>query len=413
MRLGTVALVAFLALALSGPASAATLSLDPYYEQHRELGRSLGFHDAGAEINHLRITRDGGDIVFHDAVTPIVTDGFCVSTDPHTARCPASFSHLSVNLGGGDDFAESAVSNTRPDYPPITRFHDGPGSDVVRGGPLSESFAQGPGNDDISGGGGPRDWIWVGSAADDAAVTVTLDDLPNDGPAGAATNIRSDIEEIIGTAGADRLVGNDGPNVLDGGPGDDLLEGLGGNDSLYDEVGADELWGGDGDDVHWVADYDYGPDSRPPLYAAPDRVHCGDGIDRVQGDPDDALDPDCSDPEPPPAPWTPPPTLPAPPAANVLTAASSGTPKVAKVRLRCSADSWPCKGKLYLLSSKGGRVLARGRFETRSSKPLTVRASLTREGRRRVRKGGRVRSLVRASDGTGRRSKTSEALTVR
>jgi hypothetical protein len=58
-------------------------------------------------------------------------------------------------------------------------------------------------------------------------------------------------------------------------------------------------------------------------------------------------------------------------------------------------------------------VLARGRFETRASKPLTVRAQLTADGRRLVRKGRQVRSVVSATDARGRRSKTGETLTVR
>ncbi|HEX8647800.1 MAG TPA: hypothetical protein VF715_12945 [Thermoleophilaceae bacterium] len=414
MRSGTLALVALLALALSGSASAATLSLDPYYEQNPQLGRHLVFHDHGAEVNHLRTTREGEEIVFHDAVSPIATDGFCRPDGPNTARCPARFSHLGVILGGGDDVLENAISAPNgPNSTPVTQIFDGPGDDVVRGGPLDESLVDGAGSDDIGGGGGERDNIWIGGDDGGAAVTVTLDDLPNDGPAGAAGNVRSDVEEVKGGPGDDRLVGNDARNVLDGGPGDDVLEGLGGDDALYDQVGADELWGGPGDDLLWVTDYDYGPGSQPPYYAAPDRLHCGDGSDRVQSDPDDTLDPDCDDPPPPPPPWTPPPGSAAPPAVDLLSTAPSSTPRTAKVRLTCKTRSWPCKGKVRLLAPGGEKVLARGRFETRASKPLTVRAQLTADGRRLVRKGRQVRSVVSATDARGRRSKTGETLTVR
>ena len=50
------------------------------------------------------------------------------------------------------------------------------------------------------------------------------------------------IEDLIGTAFADRITGNARHNVLDGWLGNDTVEGYGGNDSL---------WGGEGNDVLW------------------------------------------------------------------------------------------------------------------------------------------------------------------
>ncbi len=62
---------------------------------------------------------------------------------------------------------------------------------------------------------------------------------------GAATGAQSgidaliSIENVIGSAGADRIEGDGRANVLDGGPGDDILQGGGGADVLIGGAGAD------------------------------------------------------------------------------------------------------------------------------------------------------------------------------
>jgi Ca2+-binding RTX toxin-like protein len=68
------------------------------------------------------------------------------------------------------------------------------------------------------------------------------------------------IENVVGSAFADRLRGNSEANSLNGGPGADRLEGGagndrlnggGGNDSLHGGAGNDRLTGGTGEDAFW------------------------------------------------------------------------------------------------------------------------------------------------------------------
>ena len=102
-----------------------------------------------------------------------------------------------------------------------------------------------------------------------SGVVVTLDDVADDGPDGH-DNVRSDVEDITGTAGDDTLVGDADANQLAGGNGSDKLVGGGGFDALYVEEGVDNLQARDGN---------------------PERVDCGgdndfatvDALDHLSG----------------------------------------------------------------------------------------------------------------------------------
>ena len=108
-----------------------------------------------------------------------------------------------------------------------------------------------------------------------AAVSLSLDDVANDGPISPAgtvvrgDDVRGDVEHLAGSPHADRLVGNGRANRLEGADGHDRLVGGG---------GADLLRGGLGDDT---------VDSRD---GAPDVVDCGPGAgDRAVADRFDVL----------------------------------------------------------------------------------------------------------------------------
>jgi Ca2+-binding RTX toxin-like protein len=58
-----------------------------------------------------------------------------------------------------------------------------------------------------------------------------------------------DIENLIGSSGADQLSGDGGDNILDGGAGNDILFGDDGDDILIGGAGADALHGGEGRDA--------------------------------------------------------------------------------------------------------------------------------------------------------------------
>lgn len=57
------------------------------------------------------------------------------------------------------------------------------------------------------------------------------------------------IENVIGSAGNDRLYGSDFDNFLVGSGGDDLIDGRGGNDLILGGDGGDYIFGGVGDDM--------------------------------------------------------------------------------------------------------------------------------------------------------------------
>jgi Ca2+-binding RTX toxin-like protein len=180
--------------------------------------------------------------------------------------CPLTgVSRVRLNLNDGDDFATlfDAIPETTvvagvgsdhvdsrggsdillggPGDDEIRDEDNGAGADVLDGGPGNDAIALGAGNDDVIG--GPEfDTVAMGSGDD----TVRLDDLANDGGAGEAKNVHTDVEVIDGAFGSDRLVGNAGANTLIGGPGGDVINGGGGPDVLDGGSGADELRGGRG-----------------------------------------------------------------------------------------------------------------------------------------------------------------------
>ena len=90
-----------------------------------------------------------------------------------------------------------------------------PGNDILRGGPGDDVLDGGLGSDDMAGGRGTDAVTYAGRPA----VTVTIDDLANDGPPGELDNVQTDIENVYGSDGADMLTGSAGANALDSGRG--------------------------------------------------------------------------------------------------------------------------------------------------------------------------------------------------
>ncbi len=205
---------------------------------------------------------------------------------------------LVIRAGGGNDRVEILT--------PITlalEVYGDAGNDTLIGGPGGEKLAGGLGNDSLIGGAG-NDMLVGGSDDDDLSggdgrdtlqgdgdddrngnqfglrgadrlsgdaqidvvtyedfangsdgVTVTLDNIANDGPAGEGDNVIQDVNIIVGSFGNDLLIGNDTNQTLNGGGGDDTLMGMGGDDSLEGDLlndgfgGNDVLDGGDGNDT--------------------------------------------------------------------------------------------------------------------------------------------------------------------
>lgn len=149
------------------------------------------------------------------------------------------------------------------------KLYGGDGDDLLRGddksGPYgNDSLDGGNGDDDLFGYGG-NDTFTEGSSANGAdllaggsgtdtasyasrasSVTLSLNGLYDDGATGEADRIGSDVENLVGGKGADRVTGNSAVNVLTGGPGNDTLTGGTGKDKLYGLDGNDTFQTVDG-----------------------------------------------------------------------------------------------------------------------------------------------------------------------
>jgi Ca2+-binding RTX toxin-like protein len=149
----------------------------------------------------------------------------------------------------------------------------GAGNDVIDGGAGTDYIYGGDGNDIITGGEG-NDFEFGGAGNDTFLVEWSYSGDHYDGGDGidtfsadvpvlnqyaqyidlaTGTNNWQDqfisIENLIGSAVADKFWGTDGVNVFYGRDGDDLLDGRGGDDKLYGENGNDTLIGGAGNDL--------------------------------------------------------------------------------------------------------------------------------------------------------------------
>jgi Ca2+-binding RTX toxin-like protein len=151
------------------------------------------------------------------------------------------------------------------------------GDDELQGCGGNDHLAGGLDADFMSGGAG-RDTVAYASSHT-TTVEASIGDGPNDGNAsdGAADardDIRSNVEDLIGSTGDDVLTGNEGGN---------LLEGIAGDDWMTGGAGPDDLRGGTGLDM--VLDYQGALD---PVTVRLDDVANdgpdGDAVDNVRSD---------------------------------------------------------------------------------------------------------------------------------
>ncbi len=174
---------------------------------------------------------------------------------------------------GGDQISGGSGTN---------RLSGGPGDDsfgardgtanTMDGGPGDDEFELGTGTDDVHGGDG-FDFVDVfeeGPAPDFAIldVSVTLDDVANDGASGEFKNIHSDIEDISTGPGNDTVVGTNAAEQIFTESGNDLVSAGGGSDQVFTSTGDDAVSARDG------------------LF---DRISCGGGTDSATVDDIDSL----------------------------------------------------------------------------------------------------------------------------
>lgn len=149
-----------------------------------------------------------------------------------------------VNGGAGEDvldFSASAsavsvsLSNVR--FTSVEGIIGSSFGDTLSGGAGDDTLQGGAGADVLTGGAGRNTASYDRAAS---AVTANLANAAqNTGEAAGDSYVQ--IQNLIGSAGADRLVGDTAANKLEGGAGADTLEGGGGNDTVIGGAGPTAL----------------------------------------------------------------------------------------------------------------------------------------------------------------------------
>lgn len=391
-------------LATTGVAEAGTATVS---------GGTLVYEDAvPARDNVMRVDDIFGiDSAYQVRDNAGVTAGTgCVAVNANEARCARTgVTAIRLALGPGNDNATLRTVGSEHgellgqdgDDVLIGALGDdlvvgGPGADqldgalgnnTLRGGSEDDLLLGGSGNDALDGEAGDdrlipvlgADLVSGGSGRDEVSysgsldpVLVSLDDVANDGIAGAHANIRSDVEDVVGGFNADTLVGSAAANRIRGGASGDVIDGAGGTDTIGGEAGADRIEARDG---------------------LVDVVDCGTESDVVNADAGDAVSecetiqparmPAASPSPPPPAPATanpPTATMPAPAVATPLRrrgtrvlltsvpARDTRSPYVFKVKGLVTATS----GSLQLTCRGTVRLRVRADAKTLATSSITI-----------------------------------------
>lgn len=144
------------------------------------------------------------------------------------------------------------------------------GDDTLSGGNKNDSIVGGTGADFIVGGAGTMDIVsYVFSTR---PVSISIDDIANDGPDRENDNIAATCEGFFGGSGDDLIIGSGKPNQIRGNGGNDTLRGGSGNDTIAGGPGLDSILGEAGNDVLDSADQQI------------DTVSGGSGIDTSNAD---------------------------------------------------------------------------------------------------------------------------------
>jgi Ca2+-binding RTX toxin-like protein len=216
---------------------------------------------------------DGFDLLQGDEAADEFIGGTGFDTVSYHSRNPA----VSVSLDDVANDGEFAVAPGEGDnvHSDIERVIGGDGNDILVGSDGDETLIGKDGGDLIDGGAGAdrllgdlgsdrilaawdgaADYMDGGDGFHDvveyhrpAGVSVSLDDVDNDGAANEHDNVTSTVEDVITGPGADTITGSASSNILAGGGGNDLIMGGAGNDDLRGGSNNDILRGGDGADL--------------------------------------------------------------------------------------------------------------------------------------------------------------------
>lgn len=149
--------------------------------------------------------------------------------------------------GSGNDTLEGGLGND-------TLSGDG-GTDLLLGGANNDLLlGDSEGNDTLDGGDG-YDIVSYVALPSDLRTSLTFINgrinvvILNASGVAVKTDTLFNVEEIIGSSGADSFIGTVAQEIFSGGIGNDTLDGQDGNDSLSGDQGADSLLGGAGSDT--------------------------------------------------------------------------------------------------------------------------------------------------------------------
>ena len=183
---------------------------------------------------------DGDDVLEGGSGGDTFAGGVGLDAADYSARTVA----LTIDLDGAADDGETVENdNVRPD---VERVLGGSGDDTLTGNNAVNVLSGGPGNDLLDPGRGAGDQLIGGLDTDTvtyasrtASVTLDPDGLADDGEAGEADVVDTDVENLVGGSAGDRLTGTAGANLLSGGGGNDVLDGRDGADVLLGGAGTD------------------------------------------------------------------------------------------------------------------------------------------------------------------------------
>lgn len=160
---------------------------------------------------------------------------------------------LSLDNAGNDgasgelDFISSDVENLTGGQADDVLIGDA-GANRLSGWGGDDRLVGGPGGDELQGAAGTDTADY---SARFSPLSVTIDNVANDGEAGEQDNVEEGTEVVLGGSGADTVTGNDfQSNTLLGGPGNDKLTGgMWWEDTLDGGPGADTMSGEGRDDL--------------------------------------------------------------------------------------------------------------------------------------------------------------------
>lgn len=201
---------------------------------------NVTYNSGVGAVNNVQVSIDAsGQIEVADAAG-VSAVAPCANVTAQLVRCGTGVTQLNVILADGPDQVSQQA--------PVLALVQGNGENNT----LRVGRAPGAAATRFLGGEG---FDTVDYSQADRFVTVTLDDLDNDGRPGDRDNISATVEQVIGSGFPDQLTGGALSNVLDGALGSDVMTALAGNDRFAEGSranGADVLLGGAGIDT---ADY--------------------------------------------------------------------------------------------------------------------------------------------------------------